>query len=84
MKDKKFNNEIVIYEGDGGAPRIDVRMEGETVWLNQIQIAELFDVQRPAITKHISNIFEEDELKEDSVSSILEHTAKNRHRRSIL
>ncbi len=69
------NNEIMIYEGDGGAPRIEVRMQGETVCLNQGQIADLFGVQRPAITKHIGNIFQEGELDEKSVSSILEHTA---------
>lgn len=67
--------EIIIYEGDGGLPRIEVRMRGETVWLNQAQIADLFGVQRPAITKHIGNIFQEGELDEKSVSSILEHTA---------
>jgi len=67
-------SEIIIYEGDG-ALRIEVRRDGETVWLNQAQIAELFGVQRPGITKHLQNIFESEELGEDSVSSILEHTA---------
>ena len=70
-----MQNEIIIYEGDGGVLHIEVRMRGETVWLNQQQIAELFGVQRPAITKHIGNIFEEGELDEHAVSSILEHTA---------
>ena len=75
MKDEDPKNSIVIYEGDNGVPRIEVRMQGETVWLNQAQVAELFGVQRPAITKHLQNIFESGELDEDSVSSILEHTA---------
>ncbi|NTW90092.1 MAG: virulence RhuM family protein [Candidatus Moranbacteria bacterium] len=75
MKHPESNNEIIIYEGDNGLPRIEVRMQGETVWLSQAQIAELFGVQRPAITKHIGNIFEEGELDEHSASSILEHTA---------
>lgn len=76
MEDKP-NNEIVIYEGDNGVPRIEVRMQGETAWLSQQQIAELFGVQRPAITKHIGNILEEGELAENAVSSIMEHTAND-------
>lgn len=47
----------------------------ETVWLTQQQIAELFGTKRPAITKHLSNIFKSGELDENSVRSILEHTA---------
>ena len=52
-------------------------MENENVWLSQQQIANLFGVQRPAITKHLKNIFESGELEENSVSSILEHTASD-------
>ena len=74
MQDNEAQNQIIIYEADNG-PRIQVRMQGETVWLSQAQIAELFGVQRPAITKHIGNIFEEGELDEKAVCSILEHTA---------
>lgn len=77
MGNKKLQNEIIIYRGDDGQPGIEVRMRGETVWLTQKQLAELFGVQRPAITKHIGNILEEGELKEDSVSSILEHTSSD-------
>ena len=47
------------------------------MWLSQKQIAELFGTQRPAITKHLSNIFKSRELNEKSVSSILEHTARD-------
>lgn len=68
------SGEIIIYKGADGSPSIDVRVEGETVWLSQAQIADLFGVQRPAITKHIGNIFKEGELDEKVVSSILEHT----------
>ena len=75
MGNREPKNEIIIYTGDGGQPAVLVRIEGETVWLNQAEIAELFDVQRPAITKHLQNIFETRELEEESVSSILEHTA---------
>ena len=60
MKDE-HKNEIIIYEGDG-VPRIEVRMEGETVWLTQAQLAELFDTTVQNISLHIINIFEEGEL----------------------
>ena len=49
-------------------------MQNETIWLNQQKIADLFGVQRPAVTKHLKNIFETGELKEEVVGSILEHT----------
>lgn len=65
--DKKLDSEIIIYEGDGGRPRIQVQIDGETIWLNQDQLAELFDKGRSTIAEHISNIFKEGELNEDSV-----------------
>jgi hypothetical protein len=74
---KKEENQIVIYEGEGNQPKIDVRFSGETVWLTQEQIAALFGVQRPAITKHLKNIFESGELQKEVVSSILEHTTQH-------
>ena len=67
-------NEIVLYQPND-AVHLEVRMANETVWLTQPQIALLFGVQRPAITKHLRNIFKSGELDEFSVSSILEHTA---------
>ena len=67
--------EFLLYTGKGGAVKVEVFFRGETVWLTQKAIAELFGVKRPAITKHLGNIFETGELAEDSVSSILEHTA---------
>ena len=73
--DKK--GEIILYKTDDGKSRLDVRLEDETIWLNQKQIAELFGTQRPGITKHLSNIFKTKELTEKTVSSILEHTAKD-------
>jgi hypothetical protein len=68
-------SEIIFYQGDDGNVKIEVFYHDETFWMTQKKIAELFGVQRPAITKHLKNIFEEGELEEDSVSSILEHTA---------
>ena len=60
--------------GDGRSS-IEVSLDRGTVWLTQQQIAVLFGTQRPAVTKHLGNIFKSNELEEDSVSSILEHTA---------
>ena len=75
MAPEENRGEIIIYRADDNTIQLDVRMEHETVWLTQKQIAELFDVKRPAITKHLRNIFNEGELDANSVSSILEHTA---------
>ena len=66
--------EVVLYQPDSSI-HIEVLVEGETVWLTQQQIADLFGTKRPAITKHLNNIFNSEELDKDSVSSILEHTA---------
>lgn len=68
------DNEIIVYHPNSTFS-LDVRVEKETVWLTQPQIAELFGTKRPAITKHLSNIFKSGELDENSVCSILEHTA---------
>ena len=68
------NNEIILYQPDASV-RLEVRLENETVWLTQKQIADLFGVKQPAISKHLKNIFESGELIEASVHSILEYTA---------
>jgi hypothetical protein len=75
MKNNQQNNEIIIYEGGNGQPRIEVRIQGETVWLNQAQLADLFSTSRPNATMHIKNIFKERELVEDSVCKDFLHTA---------
>jgi len=69
--------EILIYKAKDGSQQLEVKLEDNTVWLSQKQIAALFNTQRPAITKHLSNIFKSGELSEKSVSSILEHTARD-------
>ena len=66
-------NKIIIYQTEDGQTQIDVRLENETVWLTQKQIAELFGTKRPAITKHLKNIYASEELDEYSTCSILEH-----------
>lgn len=58
--------EIIIYQAKDGETSIDVRMESETVWLRQEQIAQLFDRDRSVITKHLNNIFKERELERES------------------
>ena len=66
--------EIVLYQPETTF-KLEVRLENETVWLTQAQIAELFGTGRQAITKHLKNIFNSNELEENSVCSILELTA---------
>lgn len=68
------NNEIILYQPDASV-KLEVRLEDDTVWLTQQQIADLFGVKQPAISKHLKNIFESEELDEVSVHSILEYTA---------
>ena len=73
---KVDQGEIILYQPDDET-RIDVRLEHETIWLTQQQIADLFGVKQPAISKHLKNIFTSGELQESSVYSILEYTASD-------
>lgn len=75
---EKLNKEsIVLYKTVDGKIELDIQVSEETVWLTQDQIAVLFGTQRPAITKHLGNIFKSGELNQKSVSSILERTARD-------
>ncbi len=74
LKNIGNSGEIVLYQPDNSLS-LEVKLENETVWLSQQQIADLFGVRQPAISKHLSNIFKEGELDKDSVYSILEYTA---------
>jgi prophage maintenance system killer protein len=76
MEKEREKGEIVIYHSAEG-PIVDVRLVEDTIWLTQKQIAILFNTQRPAITKHLNNIFKSGELNRNSVCSILEHTAED-------
>ena len=67
-------SEIVLYTTPDGTVKIDTIFQDETIWLTQKKMAELFDVKSLAITKHLKNIFVEDELDEKLVGSVLEHT----------
>ena len=69
-------SEIVLYTTTDGKVKIDTIFQDETIWLTQKKMAELFDVKRPDITKHLKNIFESSELDEKVVSSILKHTTQ--------
>jgi len=71
------NSEILIYQNPEGNIKIDVRLEEETVWLSQAQLAVLFGKSRTTITEHIQNIFKEGELIEDSVCRNFRHTASD-------
>ena len=73
LKNKK--NELIIYQSKTGKIEFRGDFRKDTIWGTQQQIAQLFGTQRPAITKHLNNIFKTKELLEKSVSSILEHTA---------
>ena len=64
--------EVILYQPDNEI-KLEVRLEGETVWLTQEQIAILFGTKRPAITKHLNNIYNSGELDRESTCSILEH-----------
>jgi hypothetical protein len=67
-------SEMLLYKTANGNVKVEIFIKDETIWLTQQKIADLFGVQRPAITKHLKNIFDSDELQENLVSSILEHT----------
>ena len=69
--------EIIIYQTDDGAVRLDVKLEDESVWLTQEQMALLFGKGRTTITEHIRNIFKEGELVEDVVCRKFRHTTQH-------
>jgi len=74
-----MKDEIVLYQPDQSI-RLEVRLQDDTVWLNQQQMGELFGVNRQAITKHLKNIYETRELEEMATCSILELVQKEGNR----
>ena len=64
--ENKNNGEIVIYQSEDGLTHIDVKLEDETIWLTQQQMAELFQTSRTNVVEHIGNIYSEGELDQDS------------------
>ena len=67
MKNGLGNNQIIIYQGEDGKSRVEVRFEGETAWLTQAQLVDLFQTSKANISEHIKHIFEEQELDHNSV-----------------
>jgi hypothetical protein len=65
------SGEVLLYQGTDGGPALDVRLQRETVWLTQAQLAELFGRERSVVTKHVNNVFKEGELEEKSNVQIL-------------
>lgn len=68
------DNKIIIYQSEDGQTRIDVRLENDTVWLTQAQMAELFQKDQSVIARHIANVFKEGELEKTSNMQILHNT----------
>lgn len=68
-------DDLIIYNTDDGQANVSLLAKDGTVWCTQEQMAELFNVQKAAISKHLKNIFEDGEVDKNSVVSILETTA---------
>lgn len=74
----KSKSEILLYQTEDGQTKIEVRLENETVWLTQKEMADLFQKERSVITKHINNVFEEGELDQESNVQILHISGSDR------
>ncbi len=74
---KEKPNEVVVYQTRTGAIELSQDIIGDTIWATKEDIADIFNVQRPAIVKHISNILKDKELNAKSVCSKMERTAKD-------
>ena len=70
-------NEILLYTTPNGNVKVEIYLQNETVWLTQQKIADLFGVERSVVTKHLRNIFQSNELPEDSVCAKIAHTASD-------
>ncbi len=68
-------NEILLYTTPNGNVKVEIYLQNETIWLTQQKIADLFGVDRTVVTKHLKNIFETNELNQNSVSAKIAHTA---------
>lgn len=67
MKNINLKSQIIIYKTEDGQTKIDVRFDGDTVWLTQNSLADLFQTTKQNISLHVKNIFEEEELQQNSV-----------------
>src|SRR5688572_27467226 len=71
------HSQLLLYQTEDGRTKIDVRLEEDTVWLSQVQMAELFGKGRSTINEHISNVFNEGELQEEKVCRKFRHTTRH-------
>jgi hypothetical protein len=74
---KLLDNQITVYQTPDGKINIEVLYANENIWLPQKRIAELFDIDRSVVTKHLRNTFSSNELQEDSVCANFAHTAED-------
>ena len=72
------NGDIIIYKTDDGLTKIDVKIQNETVWLSQQQMAELFGTSRTNVIEHINNIYLEEELDKNSTCQNFRQVQKKR------
>lgn len=72
---KTTNNKIVLYKNKSGKIELRADIKKDTLWTTQAQIAQLFQVDRSVVTKHINNILKDKELDKDSVCAKFAHTA---------
>ena len=75
-----LNGDIIIYQTDDGLTKIDVKIQNETVWLSQQQMAELFGTSRTNIIEHINNIYLEEELDKKSTCQNFRQVQKEGNR----
>ena len=68
-------DEILLYKTDNAEVKVEILLQNENLWLTQAKMAELFDVQKAAISKHLKNVFAEGELQDNSVVSKMQTTA---------
>ena len=80
MKEKNNSSDIILYSSPEGNIKVEVIYSGETFWLTQKRMAELFGVEVPAISKHLANIYETGELEKESTISILEMVQQEEYR----
>jgi len=83
MNKAEKTSQIILYTTPDGSIKIDTIFRAETIWLTQKKMAELFDVNVPAITKHLKNIFEEGKLQKKATISKMETVQKEGNRSVI-
>ena len=72
--EENYSDDIILYQSEDGKFRLDVRLQQDNIWLSQDQIATLYGKNRTTISKHLRNIFDENELEESVVCANYSHT----------